>query len=220
MGEVVAGPQTNIGDAPTVPKLDRLQRREQIADAGGPTAKFQAMWQRNSEATEQAFAALTNQVTDLSAIVRRLEASERLAQAAQATADAASERESLANSYTDPVEVLSATSDGVVTIADHARVYGNGERVSVNGGTVTGFLPGDYVSVAYRDEGREGGVVSYFGSKNPIAQTDPVHVVGQVEIPQAGDPPSSGGGSGAPGYNPPPGGGSGGSGGGQYEQQL
>lgn len=161
-------------------------------------------WQNTMEAIEAALAGLTGQVTDLTAIVNRLAAAEALAAAANDTANAVASGQTITNSYTNPVQVLNANSTGAIVISAHVRIYGDGTSAAVNGGTITGFAPGDYVSVFYEDAARQGGAVAYQGSLSPVAQTGSTHSVGQITIPAPGQPPVSGGGVSPPGYNPRP----------------
>ena len=207
MGAVNAGPASNLSSAAAVPKLDNLTRFDQLQRGDEIDPRFQKLWQDNTNATKTAFEKQAEQIGDLATIVARLEANERLTQEAKATADAADARESLANSYTNPVSVLTASGDGTVTVAAHQRIYGNSDPANLSAGSVTGFAAGDYVSVYYSDAARDGVGITYQGTASPIAQADPTHVIGQITIPQAGDPPATGGGGGAPGYTPPPDGG-------------
>lgn len=202
-GSASVGPTTNGGQTVTAPNLDRLQRLIKYFNPDGtPTPKMVLDWQNTMDAIEAALAGLTGQVGDLTAIVNRLAAAEALASAANDNATTANNNISITNSYTDPVSVLTASSDGVVTIAAHNRVYGDGLSVPVNGGSVSGFAQGDYVSVFYDDAARQGGAVSYQGTTGLLAQTGSTHSVGQISIPYAGSPPSSGGGVSPPGYVP------------------
>lgn len=207
MGAVSAGPVTNLSGAVATPKLDRLTRFEQVQRGNEIDPRFQKLWQDNAEATESAFEAQANQINDIAAVVARLEASERLAQAAQATANEASKREALANSYTNPIDPLTANADGSIDIEAHRRIYGDEREANLAAGALSGFVAGDYVSVFYMDAARDGVGVQYEGTTSPIAQAGDLHVIGQVTIPQAGEPPATGGGGGAPGYTPPPTGG-------------
>lgn len=203
VGNVSAGPQTSGGTVVTAPDLDRLQRLVKYFNPDGTaTPKMVLDWQNTMEAIEAALAGLTGQVTDLTAIVNRLAAAEALAAAANDTANASANNISITNSYTDPVSVLTASSDGVITIAAHTRIYGDGVSVAVNGGSVSGFAQGAYVSVFYDDAARQGGAVSYQGTTDLVAQSGSTHSVGQISIPYAGSPPSSGGGVSPPGYVP------------------
>ena len=213
-GTATLGTALELSAAPTVPKLNRMHMRESLTGPGGqPSHRLMAIWQDSMDKIEESFEALTNQVTDLEAIVRQIQAAMDAATAAQAKADEVDARVSLADSYTDPVSVLTAESDGSIAIAAHTRIYGNGTSVSVNSGALSGFAQGAYVGVYYQDAARDGGAVTYQGTTNAVAQEGARHVVGFVTIPASGEPPADGGGGGGPGYTPPPGGG----GGGTYE---
>lgn len=181
----------------TTPQLDRLTRFDGMPD------RFMLIWQQAMEAIESAFEALTTQVADNSAIIARLVAAEDLAQAANDNATTAVNTVDLANSYTNPVGVGSASSAGVVTVSAHERVYGDGTTVNVNAGSVSGFAPGDYVTVYYVDAARAGGAVTYQGTTGAVSQTGSTHIVWQGSIPDAGQPDAPGSGPTAPGYTPP-----------------
>jgi hypothetical protein len=183
--------------------LDRLQRQgTYFMPNGNPTTQMQLHWQRTMEAIEAAFAGLTGQVTDLSAIVAQIQAANDLAAAANATATATKASIDIANSYTNPTGVVSAANDGTVTVEAHSRVYGDGSSVSVNSGSVSGFTSGAYVTVFYDDAARSGGAVTYQGTTAAVAQTSNRHIVGQVTVPAAGNPPATGTSPPAPGYTP------------------
>lgn len=174
-----------------------------------------ALHQESVTKIEEAFAGLTTQVTDLETLLLQIQAAQALAQAANDNAVATRNAQDLANSYTNPTGVLSAANDGTITIAAHSRVYPtSGTSVSVDGGTVSGFTSGSYVTVYYVDAGREGGAVTYKGTASAISQEGDTHIVGQVTIPAAGEAPSEGTSPTAPGYTPPP------SGGGTYDRDY
>lgn len=187
-----------------VPVLDRLTDYDR---PNGFTQRDWArqvkIWQAAMTKIEEAFEALVTQVSDNTSILAQIQANQILAQAANDNANEVAASNSLADSYLDPIRVLTASSDGVVTIAAHTRVYGNGDSVSVNGGTVTGFASSDYVTVYYKDAGREGGAVTYQGTTSAVAQSGAVHVVGQVTIPEAGAGTSTGTSPTGSGYTPP-----------------
>lgn len=203
-GSALLGPGGTPSELVTAPSLDRLQRFIRYFEPSGfPTPKMVLDWQNTMEAIEAALASLTNQVGDIQAILAQIQAANDLALAANQTANAASNSLTITNSYTNPVSVLTASSDGVITIAPHTRVYGDGTSVSVDGGSVSGFGQGQYISVYYDDAARQGGAVVYQGSTSPVAQAGSTHSVGQISIPLAGQPPSNGGGVSPPGYTPP-----------------
>lgn len=205
MGGVYAGVNIEIGSATSVPKLNRLHARERLHNPDGtPSHRFMAIWQEQAVKTEEAFQALVGQVTDLEAIVRRIEEAFAKAQAAEDAANDVRDKQDLADSYPDPATVVTFANDGSAAIAAHHRIYPiTGGRKPVDGGSISGFAPGDYVTVYYNDPGKEGGAVSYIGTTDAVAQTDGRHIVGQGTIPQAGSPPAGGGGPTGPGYRPP-----------------
>lgn len=193
----------------TTPELDRMTSFDQLFNANGtPALRMMSIWQDTMERIEEAFAALTTQVSDNSTIIARLVAAEALAAAASATAQEIEDRDTLTSSYPSPTNVLSAANTGTITISAHSRVYGDGTSVSVNSGSVTGFANGDYVTVYYDDAGRTGGAVTYVGTTNAVGQAGARHVLGSVTIPPIGDPVATGTTVSAPGYIPLPGGGS------------
>lgn len=207
---IVAGSATfSVGSdtalSVTSPILDRLTRFDDLLEGTGPSTRFQLIWQQTMEAIEAAFAALTTQVADNTSVIARLVAAENLAAAANDNAVSTSNELALANSYVNPVGVLTASSAGVVTIAAHERIYGSGSSVSVNGGSISGFAPGAAVSVYYADSARTGGAVTYQGTTSAISQTDGTHIVGQVVIPAVGLPDEAGSGPTAPGWKFPDG---------------
>lgn len=201
---VLVGPGApNLTSDVTAPKLDRLQRLIKYFETNGtPTQKMVLDWQNTMEAIEAALRGLTGQLGDLSTLVAQIKAAQDLAQAAQTIAAETKAQQDITNSYTSPSAVLTASNDGTITIAAHQRVYGDGTSVSVDGGTLNGFSPGDYVAVYYDDPSRAGGPVVYMGTTDAVAQAGVRHSVGQIAIPQAGEAPSTGGGVAAPGYTP------------------
>lgn len=206
-GSVSAGPESALSGEVAVPKLDRISRQEPITNPSRTAAqRFQLIWQRTMEAIEDAFRAQQAQIADLTTIVARLEAAEEKAAAAQEVANETAAADALAQSYREPSNILSASSDGSISIAGHTLHYGDGTSVSLDAGALSGWTPGDYVQVYYDDAGREGGAVSYQGTTGQIAQQGARHIVGGVTIPQAGEPPSGGVTQPPPGYVPPPGG--------------
>lgn len=114
--------------------------------------------------------------------------------AAAATAASAAET-SIVNSYitgfTPPLLTISDT--GLVTIANHTRVYGDSTlnpSVSVTGGTISTGLPaGSAIRVYYDDPSRAGGGVTYQYTVDPAAppvQSGNRHSVGAGVVPATG----------------------------------
>lgn len=201
-GQAVAfGNVTAPSYSVTTPKLDRLARGEAILDRdGGPSVRFQLLWQQTMQAIEDAFAALTLQVGDNTSVLAAIQNALNLATAANDNAVEAISIVNIANSFTEPSSVLTASSDGTITVAPHTRVYGNGARVSVDGGTISGFSPGQFVRVYYDDAARDGGAVEYHGATADVVQQGNRHVVGGVEIPALGAVDQSGTGVIPPGW--------------------
>lgn len=166
--------------------------------------QFQALWQKNCEAVEAAFFAQGQQIDFLTTIVTGLQEAQRAAAEANQGVATLNAGVSLSSSRTEPVDgLLTANSDGVVSISAHSRVYTTGSTetsVTVNAGTVSGFAPGQFVRVFYNDAARLGGAVAYQGTTAEVTQTGDTHVIGGVTIPQVGEPPSEGSGTTPPGY--------------------
>jgi hypothetical protein len=202
-GTVSAGPSSNLSDSITTPKLDRIMRQEKIIETGGTASgRFQLIWQRTMEAIESAFTGQQGQITDLSTIVARLEAAEAKADVAVAQSAATAAEDAITKSFPSPSTILSAASDGTITISAHTRVYGDGTSVAVNAGSTSGWAQGQFVQIYYDDAGRAGGAVSYQGTTDLIAQTGARHIIGGVAIPVAGLPAQDGFPPFPPGYVP------------------
>ncbi len=161
--------------------------------------------QRQVEAIEAAFEALTTQVGDNTSLLSAIITAQQKADAAIQTANSVQAQAALTDSFVEPSSVVTANPDGSIDVIAHRRTYVNGSTrtsVEVGAGSVSGFMSGDYVTVFYRDAGRSGGAVTYEGTTSAIGQTGSVHIVGQVTIPQAGQTPSPGRGPSAPGFEP------------------
>lgn len=207
-GTATVGPGTGTDLDVTTPELDRLTRFDELLDDPrfrnvGPSTRLQLIWQRTMEAIETAFEALSTQVNDNTVLLAQIQQAQELAQTANDTAQAQAQADALAKSYVSPLDIISANSSGTVTITAHTRIYGDGTSVAVDGGSVSGFVPGDYVQVYYDDAAREGGAVSYQGTTSVIAQEGARHIVGGVTIPAVGVPPTTGLPPFPPGYIPP-----------------
>lgn len=203
-GAVNLGPNLGTGLTGQNLRLDRLMRAVSIGGPDGPSMQFQAFWQKHCESIEAAFRSQQGQIDALGEIVSGLQAAQQAAALANQGVEALNAGISLQSSRTEPVDgLLTATSDGVVTIAAHSRVYTVGTvetSVSVDAGTVSGFAQGAFVRIFYQDAAREGGAVVFQGTTAEVTQTGDTHVVGGVTIPQVGSPPSSGEGTTPPGY--------------------
>lgn len=204
-GNVTLGPNMGFNLTGQDIRLDRLMRAVPIGGPDGPSMQFQAFWQKHCQSIEAAFRGQQGQIDTLEEVVEGLKAAQQAAAQANQKAESIDSSVTLANSKTDPVDgILSASSDGTVTIAAHSRVYtyssGVVVTVPVNAGAVSGFAQGSFVRIYYMDAAREGGAVAYQGTTAEVTQTGDTHVVGGVTIPAAGSPPSSGTGTTPPGY--------------------
>lgn len=131
------------------------------------------------------------------------------AQAAQAAALAQTRESNLVNSYVDPSTVLSTSistdmTTGIITVADHHRVYADGTRVAVTGGTLTGLALATYYYVTYIDAARTGGMVSYTATANSAAaaQGNDRHLVGSALTPGSSGTGGQASGTSGPGVPP------------------
>ena len=203
-GSVLLGPDWALSLNGGNVRLDRLMRSLPIGGTDGPTMQFQALWQKNCEAVEAAFFAQGQQIDFLTTIVTGLQEAQRAAAEANQGVATLNAGVSLSSSRTEPVDgLLTANSDGVVSISAHSRVYTTGSTetsVTVNAGSVSGFAPGAFVRVFYNDAARVGGAVAYQGTTAEVTQTGDTHVIGGVLIPEAGSPPATGEGTTPPGY--------------------
>lgn len=201
-GDINIGPSILLAVEEQSVRLDRLQRGVGIVDKEGrPSLQFQQREQNVAKRIEEAFKLQGAAIAELQRILN-------VALAAQSTAAAAAQEVvevqstvDLANSRPSPVDgLLSASSSGTVTIAGHDRVYSDAHTVAVDGGSVSGFSPGQFVRVFYVDAAREGGAVAYQGTTAEVTQTGSTHVVGGVLIPEVGQPPVTGTGPTPPGF--------------------
>lgn len=129
-----------------------------------------------------------------------LETAEEARDAAQASA----RDQNLVNSYVDPGAVLTG-ADLTITVANHDRVYGDGTRVTVTGGTLTVATYSTRYWITYLDPDRAGGAVTYVATDNYLnaAQSGDRHVVGDIVTPaDAAAPPTGGSGPRPPGTGP------------------
>lgn len=201
-GFILAGPGSGTAlEVPDIGRLARIARMFPIVDGGGfATAQYQLHYQRALEAIEAAIAALTAQVNDNAALLAEIRATQEIALTANDNAVAVREQVSISESYPDPTNVLSASNTGDVIIAAHTRRYTDGTSAEIDAGSVTGFQPGDYVTVFYTDAARAGGAVEYSGTTDAKAQQGSTHVVGSVTVPQEGEPAATGITVSAPGF--------------------
>jgi len=200
-GDLLLGPSLVTNITIKKPRLDRLIRGVGYYDNKGvATIQQQALWQKNVESVEGAFGKLIEQVDAIQAALNASLVAQAAAVEATQKADTAAYEIDIANSRTDPVDGLISADDlGNLTIASHGRVYSQ-STVGVNSGSLSGFAAGQFVRVYYRDPARTGGNVMFEATIDDITQTGDVHIVGGVQIPNAGSPPSNGVGATPPGY--------------------
>lgn len=192
-------------DAALSAVLDTLFASEAIVDQEGrPTRRFQQLWENAIGGLKDALSNQGQSISELEAIYAGINTAQATATQAVQAAAATQSAVDLTNSYTDPVGVLTATSGGVVTVAAHTRIYGDGTTATVSGGTVSGFASGANVTIYYSDPARAGGAVSFQGTTEAVAQTGDRHIVGQVLIPAVGEADAAGAGPTAPGWKLPP----------------
>ena len=191
---------------PPIPivKIPALQAGRPIVDSrGAPMTDFQT-W------INTAFANLANaqNATNAALVAAGIAtAAAAAANAAAASAAAAAEgsiaAQSLANSYTDPTYLLTATdagADASIAIIAHDRIYPDDPNypvpVPVNSGMLTGLAYSTEYFIFYSDPTRAGGAVTYQFSTNfaDAAQVNGIHSVGAVVTPAAAGPPETGGG--------------------------
>ncbi|WP_088472634.1 hypothetical protein [Sphingopyxis witflariensis] len=201
-------------------RINLFQRGVPIVDERGvPTIQFQTDWQQtvkelfaSIDTVGAAQTAATAAQTAADNAQTAADAADAAASDAQAATDETRAETSLVNSYpANPVGTLiTADNTGLVTIADHDRIYGDptlNPTVPVVGDTnVSGGVSGDIIRVYYSDPSRAGGAVTYAFTIDPAAppvQGGDIHSVGAVTIPAAGS--NNGGPVRPPGYaNPIP----------------
>lgn len=171
-------------------------------------AELQVWWQQVCEAIETQEGRQDEAIEAIQAAQEAADAANLAADTANEAAESVTAESSLVNSYVAnfTAPLIQADDTGDVTIADHDRIYGNGDVVSVDGDVVaTALTNPDVARIFYSDPGRAGGAVVYQFSEDAAdaAQTGDIHSVGAVEIPAAGTSP--GGHVQPPGYvNPLP----------------
>lgn len=178
-------------------ELPRLERQTSYWDAQGrPTMQMQLFWQRMAQTIEAAFSDQGAAITDLEAIVTRLDSNESNIQVVGDDVAALSSNQAVVGSFTNnPINPLTASNAGTITIAAHERVYDTlptKVTVSVDGGSLVGLTAGSTYNVFYDDAARVGGAVAYIATQNAVIQGGSVHVVGIIAIPTAGEVDAAG----------------------------
>lgn len=172
---------------------------QQLNDEFGALAAAQAA-QAAAEAADAAAAAAQTAADNADAAAGGALAA---AGTAQSAADQAAADASLASSGTIGATLTAsdAGSSVTITVSAHTRAYGNGDTVSVDGGTVTGLSYGTVYYVYYLDPARAGGAVTYQASTDPsdAVQIGTVHSAGSAATPLAAAPDQDGRAWNAPG---------------------
>lgn len=92
-------------------------------------------------------------------------------------------------SHTEPTSIFTATDAGVLTIADHTRVYADGTTLAVTGATVTGLLNNTWYGVYYDDTTLADTTPTYVVTtsidQTPAAKAAGRHFCGLILTPKA-----------------------------------
>ena len=184
---------------------------------GAPTADHLRQLNDNLRNIRVAIDQLATQADDIEASLLQAGIALTTAQEArdkantvEANLDAKKADDALLNSYTSPVNILSATDAGdgtaTVTVAEHSRIYGDGTSVAVAAGSITGLPLNAFFYVVYSDVERTGGSVAFSALTDPsqAGQSQGQHLCGDIATPAAGGADSGGGGMTPRGvrYNP------------------
>ena len=162
--------------------------------------QWQAWWEEVCNATETAFNALEDFVTEIAAAQAAADAANAAAATANAaavvaqdTADAITNESALAGSYVSGLTMSAsdAGADADITISAHTRHYtqpdGTTDDVAVSGDTITGLAYSTLYYVYYDDAARAGGAVTYLATTTEAtaAQIGDRHTVGAIRTPAA-----------------------------------
>ena len=161
-----------------------------------PSLTFHQWWQTMAERLETVLTALQDAVDAIQQALDAADIAQQAADTAQAAGDAANSVASLTNSGVTGI-TLTATDAGAsatVNVSSHTRIYGDGTRVTVEAGSVTGLAYSTLYYIYYEDAGRGGTGLTYQASTNvdDAAQVGNTHLVGTVTTPAALDPDTGG----------------------------
>jgi hypothetical protein len=155
-----------------------------------PSPEFILFWQLFCDTLEGIPAIAAGLEAQIVLVEAATVAAQTAADNANAAAESVTAEQSIAVSspenFTPPL--VSSDNVGLVTIAAHDRRYGNGDVVSVNGGSVnTGLVNPDTYRIFYDQASRAGGAVTYqFTQDETVPQTGDRHFVGSGTVPGAG----------------------------------
>lgn len=183
---------------------------EVVSETRRPTIAFRQWWQSvvktiqqllvdiqtNIEAIEAALAAANIAIAAAEDAQDAADAAQAAADSAQGTGDEAEAIASLTNSGVSgcTITATDAGSDATISISSHTRIYGNGDTVSVNSGSITSLAYSTLYYIYYVDVPRTGGAVTYQATTNEVtaAQVGDTHFVGRVTTPAAAAPDTNG----------------------------
>lgn len=187
-----------------VVRIPSLQAGRAIVDQkGAPALDFQRWINDGFKQLQTAQNATNAALVAAGIATAAAAAATAAATAANDAAEGSIAAQSLANSYTDPTYLLTATdagTDASIAIIAHDRIYPDDPNyptpVAVNSGMLTGLAYSTEYFVFYSDPTRAGGAVTYQASTNfaDAAQVAGIHSVGAVVTPAAAGPPETGGG--------------------------
>ena len=175
-----------------------LDRSQAVVNPDGtPTFFFQRAWDDVQEGIVNYFLSIPGVLEAITEAQAAADAANAAAENADNAATQAAADSSLASSGITPDNVLSATDAGAsatINVAAHSRVYGNGDTVSVNLGSITGLTHSTTYYVIYDQASRAGGAVTYqaITVQADAAQTGDRHSVGTVTTPAAAAPDTNG----------------------------
>lgn len=184
--------------------ITRLNAGVPIVDKQGrPLPAFTTPLQATLEQLESAVADVSELVLNLITLNNLITAAEdaiedanTAIETANAATEALSTADSLAKSGTRGLTMTAtdAGTDVTITISAHTRVYGNGDEVAVNGGSLTGVPYSETRYVYYDDPDREGGAVTYQSSTDEAeaVQVNDRHSLGVIETPAPAAPAKEG----------------------------
>lgn len=178
--------------------LPSLQRLVPIVDpeTGTPSPTFHVWWATVITKLSEAFNALSSVVDAVAAAQAAAETAQTAADTAQAAATTSNSVASLTTSGVAAATITAtdAGSDVTITISAHLRLYGDGDSVSVSGGSIPALSYSTKYYIYYDQPSRAGGTVTYQAttSEATAAQTGDRHLVGAVTTPAALGAPVSG----------------------------
>lgn len=179
-------------------KLPRFDRTIPVVNPDfSPSLTFHVWWQEVVKRIEVAINGIQSALEAAGIAQAAAEAAQAAAESAEGTGGTAERIASLTNSGTIGLTLgaADAGTDATVTISNHTRAYGNGDSVSVIGGSLTGLDYSTFYYLYYDDPERDGGTVTYQYTEleADAVQTGDRHLVGSITTPAAAGPDTTGG---------------------------